>query len=250
MSNWIENIAEPRRLILAWQAPDHMGDRFRWAVACLQQQEESWAFEYLRPGSDFERLNQGRTYAELEALGFQGYPAFSRKRRTHEGDSISVFMRRLPPQSRSDFEDYCHQFRIKATGNLSKISLLGLTEAKLPSDGFSLVDPLDGKAERCDLMLEIAGFRYYAESTQEVLQTGMPVDLVPEPDNPNDPDAIKICIANRTLGYINRLQTKAFHQWIREGRVTAVLERLNGNVERPRAFIFVRVRPVEKQVAA
>ena len=28
-------IAEPRKLFLAWQAPDHMGLRFRWAVAFL-----------------------------------------------------------------------------------------------------------------------------------------------------------------------------------------------------------------------
>lgn len=33
--NWIEHFVAPKRLYLAWQAPDQLGDRFRWAVGEL-----------------------------------------------------------------------------------------------------------------------------------------------------------------------------------------------------------------------
>jgi len=44
------------------------------------------------------------------------------------------------------------------------------------------------------------------------------------------------------VGYVNRLQTATFHKLLREGSVEATLDRLNGSSDRPRAFMFVRVR--------
>jgi hypothetical protein len=46
------------------------------------------------------------------------------------------------------------------------------------------------------------------------------------------------------------LQTTAFHRWLESGLVSAVVERLNGNPDRPRAFIFVWVRAKPTQAAA
>jgi hypothetical protein len=249
--NWIEHIAEPKRLLLAWQAPDHMEDRFRWAVGRIEKNESAeWSFSYLRPGGEFEGLNDGRQFEDLFALGFEGYPAFSLKRREYEGDAVGVFLRRLPPSSRPDFSDYCRQFRIQPESVPSGFSLLGLTEAKLPGDGFSIVDPLDGDVSRCELMLEVAGFRYYADEAKDLLKIGATVSLVPEPDNERDANAIKLCIRGQTVGYVNRLQTRAFHQWLQEKRVDVVLERLNGKPDHPRAFLFVRVHPKSERFAA
>jgi hypothetical protein len=251
MENWIERASEPRRLFLAWQAPDQFGDRFRWAVGIVTPRGNDYTFRYLAPGSEFESFNQNRQYEELHELGYQGYPTFNFKRLVHERDVLSVFMRRLPPRGRSDFQDYTKQFRLARNLRLSDFALLGRTEAKLPSDGFSMVDPLDPELDWCDLMLEIAGFRYYAnEADVKNLTIGQAVEIVPEPENPKDPNALKFLSSGRKLGYVNRLQTKTFLRWLAERRISAVLERLNGGAEKPRAFVFVRVRPLQAKVAA
>jgi hypothetical protein len=250
MENWIERVAEPRRLILAWQAPDHMGDRFRWAVGLLNFDGAECVLRYLRGGPEFVSLNQGRTYDELLALDYQGYPAFNLRREVHDEGVMAALMRRLPPRTRPDFQEYKRHFRLSADLDLSDFALLGQTEAKLPSDGFSIVDPLDAETDWCDLMLEIAGFRYHVGEEPLAVGIGHPVELKAEPHNPNDPNAVQVCVGARRIGYINRLQAPTFLRWLSTRRVSGVIERLNGNPERPRAFIFVRVRPAQTRAAA
>jgi hypothetical protein len=233
---------EPTSLFLAWQGPDHLGERFRWAVGILERTAlGDCSLCYLQPGPEFEAHNQGRGFDEILKLGYQGYPAFPVKRKRHSGEVLSALMRRLPPPSRPDFAEYKRQFRLPPHLFVSNFALLGRTEAKLPGDGFSVVDPLDGSAQACDLMLEVAGYRYYAAETR--LAVGYSVVLRPEPENEHDPSAVVIQVAKSKVGYINRLQTAAFRQWLSERRVTASVERLNGRPDKPRAFIFVRVRP-------
>lgn len=242
MTNWIESAPEPTRLFLAWQAPDHMGDRFRWAVGILERGGASdCSLRYLQPGPDFDVHNQGREFAAIRKLGYEGYPAFSLKRERHSTGVLSAFMRRLPPPSRPDFAEYKRQFRLPPSLFVSNFALLGRTEAKLPSDGFSIVDPLDGSAASYDLMLEIAGYRYHGYKV--ALSIGDPVSIELELDNEVDPGAVVIQAAGRKIGYSNRLQAPAFRQWLAERRVTAMVERLNGRPVKPRAFIFVRIRP-------
>jgi HIRAN domain len=249
MENWIEHVAEPRRLFLAWQAPDHVGDRFRWAVGMLETRGDVCTLRYFGEGPEFRSLNQGRAYDELLACEYQGHPAFSLKREVHDRGVMAAFMRRLPPRSRPDFDEYKRQFRPRSDFGLSDFALLGQTEAKLPSDGFSVVDPLDAQMDWCELMLEVAGHRYYARDALGIF-IGQPVEIKPEPDNLRDPNAVQVCADSRRIGYINRLQAPTFLSWLSENRVTGVIERLNGNPERPRAFIFVRVRPARAHAAA
>ena len=74
MVNWIEERApEPIRLFLAWQAPDHMGDRFRWAVGVLERTAgNDCSLRYLQPGPDFEVHNQGRSFDEVRSWDTKG----------------------------------------------------------------------------------------------------------------------------------------------------------------------------------
>ena len=242
MVNWIESAPEPQRLVLAWQAPDHLGVRHRWAVGLLERGSHpaDCGLIYFQEPGEIAAWNPRRSIEELFALGYQGYPAFSLRKREHE-DVLPAFMRRLPPRGRSDFDEYRRQFRLRPSQAISDFALLGQTEAKLPSDGFSVVDPLDGTLSHCDLMLEIAGYRYYP--ARAGVAVGNAVTVQPEPDNEHDPAAVAVRVRGEKVGNINRLQTAAFHQWLSERTVTAVIERLNGRPEKPRAFIFVRVRP-------
>jgi hypothetical protein len=250
MGNWIERVAEPRKLFLAWQAPDHLRNRFRWAVGVLERDGDACALRYLHNAAEFEALNDGRSYRELMELGYQGYPGFNPKREVHREGVLAALMRRLPPRNRPDFLEYKQQFRLAPDLDVSDFALLGHTEAKLPNDGFSVVDPLDAEIDWCDLMLEVAGFRYYTDQQLPGLEIGAPVEIKPEPDNPKDRHAVRVCVGGCTIGYINRLQTRTFLRWLSHRRVTGMVERLNGRAERPRAFIFVRVRPVQAHAAA
>lgn len=62
MGNWIELVSPPQRLYLAWQAPDHLKNRFRWAVGILTPNGGELDLAYLDgDSSEFESLNQGRS---------------------------------------------------------------------------------------------------------------------------------------------------------------------------------------------
>lgn len=241
MEHWLERIVEPDRLILAWQAPE--GDRFRWAVGHVARDGSGACLTYLVAGPQFSALNNGSSFDDLRNAGYVGYPAFRLESRAHRDGVIQALGRRLPPRSRSDFGNYARHFRIPPGVDLSDFGLLGLTEAKLPNDGFSLVDPLNGQVDQCDLMLEVAGFRHYSADVGRLIELGEPAQIVPEPGNAHDRNAIMVRIGHAKVGNINRLQTAAFSTWLSNHSVEAWVERLNGKSDHPRLFIFVRVRP-------
>jgi hypothetical protein len=241
VEHWVQKVCEPDLLYLAWQAPDP-AVRYRWAVGVLTRHSEGLKLRYFRKGPEFERYNHNRSYEELERLGFRGYPAFSLQQEEHVQGTELAFMRRLPPRSRSDFVEYTKLFRLPADIEVSNMSLLGLTEAKLPSDGFSIVDPLSPGASACDIVLEVAGYRYYASAVTQPPAVGDLVEFVTEDENTHDANAVAIRVSGTVIGYVNRLQAATFRVWLQERQLQAWIERLNGDRDRPRAFVFVEVR--------
>ena len=248
MAHWIEKVVEPERLILAWQAAHPDGSRFRWAAGEIARKGESHRFRYFTDDAEFEALNDGKLFADMLALGYAGYPAFTLGTTPFEQDVMKAFRRRLPTRDRSDYADYLQHFRLTTDLMVSDFALLGLTGAKLPSDGFSVVDPLEDARPARDLFLEVAGYRHYAGSAPGY--EGAAVAFMVEPHNPHDASAVAIQVAGKVIGYINRLRTAAFGTWVRENRLTGFVERLNGRADHPRAFVFVRVAPRAERVAA
>ena len=232
MEHWIQHICEPSRLLLAWQSPDPSGERTRFAVAELVPDGADCILRYLE-GPETQRAKE---------LGFVGYPAFDIDQSEHRGGVLAAFVRRIPPRVRSDFAAYKAQFRIKPELRLSDFALLAYTGAKLPSDGFSIVDTLEGTCPPCEFVLEVAGYRHYTDKLSPPPAIGAAVQLVAEPENVVDKSAIAMKVSGQIIGYINRLQTAAFHRWMRAKDIDAVVERLNGPTDRPRAYVFVSVR--------
>ncbi len=247
--NWIENVCEPERLYLGWQAPDEFNDRYRWAVGEIIRNGSEALFRYFADDEHFRQLNDGKSHAELEALSYRGYPAFARSQLTHAEGVLSAFLRRLPPDGRPDIAAYKQTFRLPAELPITPFGMLGYSEAKLPSDGFCIVNPLQPPAERCELMIEIAGFRYYKEKVAPLV-LGQGIRIAPEPTNEHDPNAVQLIAGTQKIGNINRLQTAAFHSWLKNRKMTAVVERLNGRPDKPRVHLFVRVEPVALTAAA
>ncbi len=248
MTNWIQNVVEPNRLILAWQAADLKSDRFRWAVGEIGRSGNDVVFRYFEDGAEFESLNGGRSYSDLTGAGYAGYPAFKVEAASFDQDVMTVFGRRLPSRGRSDYADYLEHFRLKPDTHVSDFALLGLTGATLPSDGFSVVDPFDEVTLGRDLLMEIVGYRHYAQDL--AISEGDRVDFTLEPSNAHDQDAVMLRAGEQVVGYVNRLRTRAFRTWISEGRLSGAIERLNGRPDHPRAFVFVHVEPEARRAAA
>lgn len=55
-----------------------------------------------------------------------------------------------------------------------------------------------------------------------------PVELVDEPDNEQDPNAIKVLVAGQHIGYIKRGSTKRIHKLQRSGRVLGITAEIYG----------------------
>lgn len=248
---WIEYPSEPKELLLVWQAPPTVADRLRWAVGRLLRVGNEVVFDYLQ-GDDFATLNLGRSPEDLRAAGYSGYPAFDVTKRPKGGYRdrvLEAFLRRVPPATRADFSNYLAHYRIQPTTSLSPFALLAVTEARLPSDGFSLVDPLDVSALCVDLVFEIAGFRH-SKREQSPIAVGDSLVLTPEPSNRWDPLAIQVKAANHIIGYVNRLQANTILKWLHQREITCWIMRINGRPEAPRAYAFLRIRPTEASIAA
>jgi len=250
MTHWIEAMCEPTQLILAWQpAALDAASRWRWAVGLLTPAGSDIELRYFEPGEEFESFNSGKKFEDLLGLGYLGYPALSKETSTHREGVKQALMRRLPPRQRSDFGAYAAQFRLRDAERLSDFALLARTEAKVPSDGFSVVDPLDPGALQCDVLVEIAGYRHYLKDTRPV-QVGDQIQIVAEPENAFDPNAVATLLDGTKIGNVNRLQAVTFLRWLQLHSVHAVVERINGTPERPRIFLFVRMRSTDLRAAA
>ena len=228
--NVIEHVCEPTQLVLTWQSPDLNGqERKRFGVADLHRADDDAVLVY----RSNDEVN------EAKALGYEGYPAFRLDNRQH-ASALAAFKRRLPPRERSDFAHYLRNFRLQSC-DLSDFALLGYTEAKLPSDGFGLVDRLEDSCVPSEHLLEIAGFRHYLTEANG-LPEGEGVQIELEPENLYDSEAIAFRWKGRKIGNVNRFQIATVTQWLGNRTVTATLERRNGSPERPRGYAFVVVR--------
>lgn len=250
MDVWVEAPPTPLELTLSWRAPEEVEDRTRWAIGLLSARTPTPTFRYFE-GEEFRKLNLSRDHAQLEKLGYRGYPAFGSTR--HRGpefseDVMAAFLRRLPPPTRSDFPSYLELFRYRGAP-LPAMTLLALTAARLPSDGFALIDRLDPNAAACDIVVEIAGYRHQPSDKAAVIE-GTKLELVPEPDNPADPNAVRLMTNGIKVGYVNRLQAETVLTWLATRSLACWLIRKNGRAHSPTAYALLRMRPREKSLAA
>ncbi len=227
----IEHTFSPTRLLLVWQAPEGDGrDRVPCVIGELRNQDGAVSFRYLTDSDDFRRAAR---------LGFVCYPAF-RKLREEEYTSgvMESFLRRLPPRSRGDFTQFLEQWRLPATAStLSDFALLAYAGAKLPSDGFSVVWPLDEVTAPGEVLLEVAGFPYQNIDLSAVT-VDAPVGFVLEPENAYDNKAIRMEVGPQKIGYVKRTQRDAVANWLTHYHVEAYVERVNGTPERPLIYVF------------
>lgn len=82
-----------------------------------------------------------------------------------------------------------------------------------------------GRQARVRLVVQsavVAGLRYYeAPALWPQLSTGLPLRLVREPENPHDPNAVRVEALGRTIGYLRRQDNPALAWAIDSGRLLA-----------------------------
>ncbi len=235
--HFIEHIIEPTKLLLAWQSPR---DRTRYIVGEFNRHGEEITLTYLVDTADFKRAKK---------KGFEFYPAFRELNKIHH-NVLDAFMRRLPPKTRGDFPEYLEALRIKPDAQLSDFALLGYSGAKLPFDDFSVIHPFNSVDEKCELVLEVAGFKYNIQGLEDQdIKLGAPVCLLEEEHEPNTSErAIKLTVNNKLVGYVNRGLIPTFWDWIETKRIIgAWIEKINGSPGKPALYIYVAVMSVHEQ---
>ena len=101
----------------------------------------------------------------------------------------------------------------------------------------SLLLPLQVLAEEPRILLlvqssPLAGFRYgEGAEAWPLLQPGDMLDLVREPDNPHDPNAVRVEWRGRRLGYVPRRQNAAIAWGLQRG--TPLRARVSRLAEHP-----------------
>lgn len=233
MIRFIENIIEPERLLLSWQPPVGAENRLRRFVGELVRQGDDANLRYLRDTEDFQIAR---------TLGFSEYPGFTIDT-DHQG-VMSAFMLRLPPRKRADFKRYLESFRILPDANISDFALLGYSGAKLPDDDFTIIHPFDEAVPPFELLISVQGYRYNQQAIPyDQLSLGMQAQLVADPENSHDPNAVMVLINENKCGYVCRGLAEQVLKWIRNGyTISASVERLNGYQDNPKIYIFVTVR--------
>jgi hypothetical protein len=267
----LQHIVEPTALLLTWQPvkTDHP-DRTHRTVARLDRIDckgNTVTFRYLQDTEDFDAA---------VAAGFKGHPAFrlpsqtasvgsTGQRQVKDADNqvfgtsvLETFLRRLPPRKREDFPAFLAMHRLPAPFEHSDFALLGYTGAKLPSDGFAIVPVFDAGQVPCELILEVAGFRHELNTDVSSVCIGGEVwlvaELVTEDNNPhddtNDTNAVAIfhidtCNPEHSfqrIGYVNRAMTSIVRTWMKDRKVSAKIERVNGKPQCPLVYIRLSVR--------
>ncbi len=231
--NIITHILEFNRLYLVWQT-HRDPKRLRYTIASLDREGENIVFRYLRGTPGFESALQ---------FGFSGYPAFDIALEQHSVGIVDAFMRRLPPRSRGDFNQFLEMLRLPINAPINDFSLLAYSGAKVAGDDFSIVPDFQNQNGPFEFMTEIAGYRHFSELPISELELDTEVSFESEPTNEVDKNAIRVLSNGKMLGYVIRTILPQFNQWIKDRRIiSATVERKNGQPDRPVVYLFIKIK--------
>ena len=191
-----------------------------------------------------------RYFDDLEAAraqGFRGYPGLRLGRKANEKIGFEALRRRLPPDQRTDYGKILQKFDLPADLDRSDhLTLLAYTGAR-NDDSFSICETFDGFERPFRFLLDLANIK--RDGTYDVcakLTPGEALTFKREPDNPHDPNAIKVVRAaneKEKAGYVNHLQAEAVGRWLDEGEITASVFEFSGRSVDPRLYVNVNVSP-------
>lgn len=192
-------------LYLIWKDPQQ---RRNYIVGKLSR-NDYFSFEYF---GDF---------VQAELHGWSKIEAFPEEKVYVSQTLFPVFSSRLPDRKRRDIDSILEKYGLK---EYDEFELLGKSEARLPIDTYSFIDPIFPADENIERFFFVMGIRHHAPCEGENcsclpnIKVGGELYLEPEPTNLQDKNAIKI-VTNEgiLLGYVPRYYSPAIIERLEKG---------------------------------
>lgn len=190
-------------LYLAWRQPD----RRWWPVGRLAREGSEYVFSYTKGA------------VSAAAGGFRPLLSFPDLNEVYvSGNLFPVFANRLPPRSRPDYEDFIRWLDVGPTEG-DPMVLLARSGGRRETDMFEVFpvpEPKPNSLGRYESAFFVHGLRHRGPAAEEearCLSPGDPVVLEPEPENPEDPRALRVLTVVRGthLGFVPRYLCDDIH---------------------------------------
>lgn len=192
-------------LYLIWKDPQ---SRRNFTIGKLCQSEK-YTFEYCED------------FGIAENYGWTKFEVFPEEK-VYESDILfPVFASRLPDRKRRDIDKILEKYGLS---EFDEFELLRKSEARLPIDTYSFIDPIFPDDETVERDFFVMGIRHHAPCNGEdcallpELKCGDELAFKKEPENEHDSNAICILTQNNELlGYVPRYYNHAILERLEKG---------------------------------
>lgn len=202
-------------LWLIWKDPV---SRRRYKVGILVKELSKYRFSYVNPELDDAKL-----------AGFNYFPGFEDTTKVYEGDVLFTnIATRLPNVARPDYLEILNCYNLEKDSDDFKV--LKATRGRTFTDNYEFVTAFDSKRVEFD----VAGTSHCSdvEKCKNNLKINEKLYLEHEPENPKDPNAIKVIYKENGisyhLGYVPRYYSKELLEELKKGaQYSAMILSLN-----------------------
>lgn len=222
-------------LFVVWKQPR---SRQRYLIGRLWSEGGRYHFRYI--------VDHPRSVREAQGAGFRLFDAFPHIDGEWSSETLfPVFWRRLPR------EWHWPSLERQGIDVADPLEILRVTGGRLPTDTLEFLEPIEeisgeGDAFLYTVRFPIAGWRYYSgEEAMAELFPGQRLTLVLDPDNPFDPNAIRIYSPSDVLlGYVPAIYSPILDVAVIKGQYEAWVDEV-GPTEDPQRRVVVRFRGME-----
>jgi|SRR5450755_2005532 hypothetical protein len=218
------------RLVVAWQHPEN---RSIEPIGFLTYDGHVYRFAYIRNASKVE--------------GFRPLMGFDKLGASYESDELfPLFAQRAMDPRRPDYQRYVE--RLGLDGEPTPWEQIARSQGRREGDTIQLFpEPVtDGNEVRCLFLVHgirhahkgtkilngtrVEVTREQVEETLESLHEGDDLDIVPEPENPKNPQAIVVMGTPLVpVGWIPDLIVEDLHRLMEQTQVTVTVAHVNGS---------------------
>ena len=202
-------------LWLIWKEPV---SRRRYKICILVKESSKYKFYYVNPELDAAKLK-----------GFNYFPGFEDTKKIYENDTLFTnIVTRLPNKTRPDYLEILNCYNLEKDADEFKI--LKTTRGRTITDNYEFVAAFDPNKVEFD----VAGTSHCKdiEECKKYLKINANLYLEHEPENPKDPNAVKVIFKEKTnsyhLGYVPRYYSKELLNELNKGiEYSAMIQSLN-----------------------
>lgn len=176
----------------------------------------------LSKNGQFEFRYYEKEVNEAIGKGFELLIPFPNLKKTYMSDILfPIFSSRLPDKKRRNIKEILLKYGLS---EYDDYKLLKRSGARLPIDNLEFIDPiLDTDDIKIKRIFYLAGPRHYIGcdgcdclKSYDINKNDF-LDLIPEPENQHDPNAIRVFWGDDIIGYIPRYYCKGINSLIKKG---------------------------------